>query len=299
MDLDLAQLRALDATVRGGTLEAAARALHVTPSAISQRLRALEVATGRILLVRTKPVRVTESGQAVLRLARQVDLLTADVARELGDGPSPVLVPTLPIAVNADSMATWVLPALAPLAGDICFDLHREDQEHTSALLRAGTVMAAVTADAEPVPGCTSTRLGGMRYRPMASSGFARHWFPAGPTPEALAQAPVVVFDRKDDLQHRYLLTQAGSDVAPPMHYVPASADYVAAITLGLGWGMVPDQQAPGGAAELVDLDPAAAVDVVLHWQQWRLRSATLDRVREAVLEAAGRELDQPGGARR
>jgi LysR family transcriptional regulator, chromosome initiation inhibitor len=295
VDLDLAQLRALDATVRGGTLEAAARALHVTPSAISQRLRALEVATGRILLVRTKPVQVTESGQVVLRLARQVDLLTADVARELGGDPSPEHVPTLPIAVNADSMATWVLSALTPLAGDVCFDLHREDQGHTSALLRAGTVMAAVTADAEPVPGCTSTRLGGMRYRPMATPGFARRWFPAGPTAEALARAPVVVFDRKDDLQHRYLHARAGSDVAPPVHYVPAAADYVAAVTLGLGWGMVPDQQARGATAELVDLDADGAVDVVLYWQQWRLRSPTLDRVREAVLAAAGRELDQPG----
>ncbi|MGY1636012.1 LysR family transcriptional regulator ArgP [Geodermatophilus sp. SYSU D00742] len=301
MELDLAQLRALDATVRGGTLEAAARALHVTPSAISQRLRALEVATGRILLVRTKPVRVTESGQAVLRLARQVDLLTADVARELGGDPSPGRVPTLPLAVNADSMATWVLPALTPLAADVCFDLYREDQEHTSALLRAGTVMAAVTADAEPVPGCTSTRLGGMRYRPMATPGFARRWFPAGPTPQALARAPVVVFDRKDDLQHRYLHGRtAGGDVAAPVHYVPASADYVAAVTLGLGWGMVPDLQARGVPAELlVELDPGGAVDVVLHWQQWRLRSATLDRVREAVLTAAGRELDQPDGSRR
>jgi LysR family transcriptional regulator, chromosome initiation inhibitor len=174
MDLDPAQLRALDATVREGTLEAAARALHVTPSAVSQRLRALEIATGRILLVRTKPVQVTESGQAVLRLARQIDLLTADTARELGGGGSPDRAPTLPIAVNADSLATWVLPALAPLAGDFCFDLYREDQEHTSALLRAGTVMAAVTADAAPVPGCTSTRLGGMCYRPMAAPAFAR-----------------------------------------------------------------------------------------------------------------------------
>ena len=294
MDLDLAQLRALDATVRGGTLEAAARALHVTPSAISQRLRALEVATGRILLVRTKPVQVTESGEAVLRLARQVDLLTADVARELGGDPAVERVPTLPIAVNADSMATWVLPALAPLAGDVCVDLYREDQAHTSALLRAGTVMAAVTADADPVPGCTSTLLGGMRYRPMCSPGFARRWFPTGPGPETLARAPVVVFDRTDDLQHRYLHARAGADVDPPVHYVPASTDYVAAITLGLGWGMVPELQRRGLTAELVDLDPAAAVDVVLYWQQWRLRSATLDRVREAVLAAAGRELDRP-----
>src|SRR3954467_15052872 len=299
MDLDLAQLRALDATVRGGTLEAAARALHVTPSAISQRLRALEVATGRVLLVRTRPVQVTESGRAVLRLARQVDLLSADVARELGSDPPPERVPTLPIAVNADSMATWVLAALAPLAGEVCFDLYREDQQHTSALLRAGTVMAAVSADAQPVPGCSAPRLGGMRYRPMAAPGFTRRWFPTGPTAEALAGAPVVVFDRHDDLQHRYLHTHAGADLAPPVHYVPAATDYLTAVTLGLGWGMLPDLQARGVTAELVALDPAAAIDVVLHWQQWRLRSTTLDRVRDAVLTAADRQLDQPADFRR
>ena len=293
MDLNLDQLRALDATVREGTLEAAARALHVTPSAISQRLRALEITTGRVLLVRTKPVQVTDSGRTVLRLARQVDLLTADVARELG-GPAPDGAPVLPIAVNADSMATWVLPALAPLSAEVCFDLHREDQQHTSALLRAGTVMAAVTSDAEPLPGCTSTRLGGMRYRPMATGDFAARWFPAGPTPGALARAPVVVFDRKDDLQHRYLHARAGRGVTPPAHYVPAAADFAAAVGLGLGWGMVPDHQA---GPDLVVLDPDGAVDVVLHWQQCRMRSATLDRVREAVVSAAARELDQPGAS--
>jgi LysR family transcriptional regulator, chromosome initiation inhibitor len=192
-------------------------------------------------------------------------------------------------------MATWVLPALAPLAGDVCVDLYREDQEHTSALLRAGTVMAAVTVEAEPVPGCSSTPLGGMRYRPMATPGFARRWFPDGPTPEALARAPVVVFDRKDDLQHGYLAARAGAGVDPPVHYVPASADFVRAVALGLGWAMVPDLQAREVPTQLVDLDPAAAVDVVLHWQQWKLRSATLDRVRDAVLAAAARDLDRPG----
>src|ERR671927_148297 len=108
MNLDLAQLRALDATVRAGTLEAAARALHVTPSAVSQRLRALEVATGRVLLVRTKPVRVTESGESVLPPARHRGRRPPDPVGELGGaGPGR---PSLPIAVNADSMDTWVLP---------------------------------------------------------------------------------------------------------------------------------------------------------------------------------------------
>jgi LysR family transcriptional regulator (chromosome initiation inhibitor) len=290
VDLDLAQLRALDATVSGGTLEAAARALHVTPSAVSQRLRALEVTTGRVLLVRSKPVQVTESGRSILRLARQIALLTADAARELG-GDEPRLA-ALPIAVNADSTATWVLPALAPLAGEFAFDLHRADQEHTSALLRAGTVMAAITTQAEPVPGCTATRLGGMRYRPVASPAFAARWLPDGPTPDALARAPVVVFDRDDDLQHDYLRARAG-DVDPPVHYVPASADFATAVALGWGWGMLPDQQLP---PDLLELDRDGAVDVVLHWQQWKLRSAALDRVRAAVLAAARTALDQPAG---
>jgi LysR family transcriptional regulator (chromosome initiation inhibitor) len=154
-----------------------------------------------------------------------------------------------------------------------------------------------VTADAEPVPGCTSTLLGGMRYRPMASPAFAERWFPVGPSADALARAPVVVFDRKDDLQHDYLHAHAGAEVAPPLHFVPSSADYVTAVTLGFGWGMVPDLQARTVRAELVDLDPAGALDIVLYWQQWRLRSAFLDRVREAVLAAARRELSPPFAA--
>ncbi|WP_036340388.1 LysR family transcriptional regulator ArgP [Modestobacter caceresii] len=288
VDLDLAQLRALGATVTTGTLDAAARALHVTPSAISQRIKALETATGRVLLVRSRPVQPTESGQALLRLARQIDLLTADATRELDSAAhGPV---ALPIAVNADSLATWVLPALAPLAGDLVLDLHRADQAHTSALLRTGTVMAAVTGDADPVPGCSSTRLGSMRYRPMAAPAFARRWLADGGTAESLARAPVVVFDRSDDLQHAHLRARGVDPTRPPMHFVPSSADFLTAVRLGMGWGMVPDLQDTDG--DLTVLDPDGAVDVVLHWQQWRLRSPSLDRVADAVLAAARRVLE-------
>jgi LysR family transcriptional regulator (chromosome initiation inhibitor) len=291
MDLDLGQLRALEATATAGTLDAAARALHVTPSAISQRLKALETATGRVLLVRSKPVQVTSSGQALLRLARQIDLLTADATRDLEIDEHPRRPVTLPIAVNADSLATWVLPAMASLAGEFCFDLHRADQAHTSALLRAGTVMAAVTADADPVPGCSSTRLGSMRYRPLATRTFAERWFPGGATTQAFTEAPVVVFDRSDDLQHAHLRSRGVDPAAVPMHHVPSSADYLSAVRLGMGWGMVPDLQDTDG--DLVELGADGAVDVVLYWQQWRLRSLSLDRVAAAVLDAAQRALDQ------
>jgi len=294
VNLDVDQLRALSAAVTHGSLEGAARALHVTPSAISQRLRALESAAGQVLLVRSRPVRPTPAGTAVVRLARQLDLLLADTATALGApaGDTPEPLPLLPVAVSADSLATWVLPALVPVSRLARLRLHREDENRTGRLLRDGTVVAAVTTEAHPVAGCRSTPLGALRYRPMAAPAPAARWFAGGVTAAALARAPVVVFDPSDDLQHAYL-RRHGDGLDPPSHHVPSSADFVAAIRLGMGWGMVPDPQSVPYERDgaLVDLDPGGAVDVVLHWQRWALRTPSLDALTAAVQDAAARHL--------
>ncbi len=286
MDVDLAQLRALRAAVDTGTLDAAARALHVTPSAVSQRLKALEQATGRVLLVRSRPVRVTEHGRALLRLAREVELLTADTARELADDGGPVV---LPVAVNADSLATWLLPVLGRLREEVLLDLHRADQDGTAALLRDGTVVAAVTAAATAVPGCSSTPLGIMRYRPVAVPEFAQRWFPDGPTAAALARAPVLHFDRADDLQRGWLRRRTRGRADPPAHSVPSTEGFVLAVLAGLGWGLLSDLQLaePALRSSVVLLDPRATVDVPLHWQRWKVRSPSLERLSEVVLAGA------------
>lgn len=309
MNLDPAHLQALRAAVDEGTFDAAARALSVTPSAVSQRIKALENSVGRVLVRRSKPIVPTESGRAVLRLARQIDALAADVTSELGaDDESPSRPVGMPLAVNADSLATWLLPALAPLAADIAFDFQREDEAHTTELLRDGAVMAAVTAVATPVQGCSSTLLGAMRYRPMASEEFALRWFgledsqasgggsraasgrgsrtTSGAAAARFADAPVVVFDRRDELQHRFLRELPGGEgFDPPRHTVPASAEFVEAVVSGYGWGMIPELQVP--AEGLVDLAPGRGIDVPLHWQQWQLRTRALDRVATAVIAGA------------
>ncbi len=297
MQWDLAQLDAFRVAVAEGTFEAAARQLHLTPSAVSQRIKALEIAAGQVLLVRSKPVRVTDAGAVVLRLARQTQLLGDDAGRELGTAGSEGALPVASIAVNADSLATWVLPVLAPLADDMVLDLHREDQEHTSGLLRDGRVMAAVTADAAPVPGCSVTRLGVMRYRVMASPAYVARWFASGVTPAALGIAPVVTFNRKDELQLRYLRRRSRRPLGPPTHFVPSSGEFLEAVLLGMGWGMVPEMQlaAHSDATDaLVDLDPDRPADVTLYWQQWRLLSPTLDRVTDAIVRGGRAQLVQP-----
>ncbi len=285
--IDLAQLQALSAAVDSGTFDAAARRLHVTPSAISQRIRALENAVGSILLTRSKPVRITDAGVAYLSLARKIEALTAD-AQAAAEEPL-----ALPLAVNGDSLSTWVLPALAPLADTIRFTFHREDQDHSTALLRDGTVMAAITTEASPVQGCTVRPLGTMRYRLLAAPAFAARWFPSGVDAAAIAHAPVVVFDAKDDLQHRYARERFGATLEQHPHFVPSSTDFVAAVTQGYGWATVPDLQSAPLLADgaLVELDRGHHLDVQLHWQQWALSTSALDRTAVAISEAASRAL--------
>ncbi len=292
MQIDLDQLQALTAAVAEGSFDAAARRLHVTPSAISQRIKALETNVGRVLLIRSRPVRPTASGQTLLRAARQIDAVTAEVAHELGEQGEDQL-PTIALAVNADSLGTWFLPALSAVDPPLAFDLRRADETRTAELLRDGSVIAAVTASADPVPGCVARPLGRMRYQPRASPAYFARWFPEGVTAEALSRAPVIVFDRTDQLQSRYLQRRSRRRLDPPRHYVPGSSSFTEAVRLGLGWGLVSDLQA-GSAPELIDLDPQGAIDVNLFWQQWRLRSAALERVAAAVSAHAKTALHPP-----
>ena len=293
MNLDPDQLEALAAAVSEGTFDAAARALHVTPSAVSQRIKALETSVGQVLLVRSKPVRATTSGETLLRAARQIQSVSADALRELGaqhagEGSGPSVVA---LAVNADSLDTWFLAALAELGGAV-FDLRREDESRTAELLRRGEVMAAVTTSRNPVPGCAVRRLGAMRYAPRAAAAFRAQWFPDGVTVAALSRAPVVLLDRDDTIQDRYLRRRARRPLHPPRHYIPESGPFLAAVRLGLGWGMIPDLQlARDTGAELADLDPTGGMDVDLYWQQWRVAGPTLERVARAVQATAAQFL--------
>lgn len=200
------------------------------------------------------------------------------------------------LAVNGDSLNTWVLPALAaiPVELGVRFEVHREDQATSTRLLRAGSVVAAITSEAEPVQGCNARRLGRMRYRPMCSPEFRERWFVEGPSVTALERAPMIVFDRDDQLQDRYLRKKTRRRLDPPRHYIPVSAEFAAAVGLGLGWGMLPAQQSAEleRSGRLVELDPGRHVDVILYWQQWKLRTAPLDAVATAIVAAAKGALD-------
>jgi LysR family transcriptional regulator, chromosome initiation inhibitor len=284
------QLAALVAIADHGTFDAAARHLHVTPSAISQRIRALESAAGQVLVRRGTPCRPTAAGETLLRLARQTALLYDEARDALGEGAGHRV--ELPLAVNADSLATWFRDVVGEVAGwdDGVLRLHVEDQAWSTGLLRSGDVLAAVTSDPDPVQGCAVERLGALRYRAAATPAFAERWQRG--RGHDWATMPVVVFNEKDALQHD-VLQAYGVPAAPVLHRVPTSADFHEAVRLGLGWGMIPEPQLLPDldAGRLVTLggrtSGRARVDVPLFWQRWRLDSPALARLSDAVRRAA------------
>lgn len=292
--MQLDQLRALAAVVDVGTFDEAAGRLGVTPSAVSQRIRALEASVGGVLVRRSQPCVPTELGEPIVRLARQVVALEADTLRELAVRTDPA---PLPIAVNADSLATWLVPVLEAAADwpDVALRLHVEDQEHTAALLRSGAVVAALTSDPQPVTGCSVEALGMMRYLPVAAPGLvARHRTPRGGID--WTRLPVLRFNAKDAMQAG-LLDRVAPGAQPPWAQVPDSTAFALAVRAGLGWGMLPEVQIGDAlnTGELVRLHRREHLDVTLHWQRWRVSSLPLDRL-TGTLRYAARYLRRAAG---
>ena len=293
MRFDHAQLRALAAVVREGSFERAALALHVTPSAISQRIKALEDRVGRLLVQRITPATATAEGQVLVRLAEQTALLEHDALTRIGIADEQLPRSSIPVAVNHDSMETWFPEATVLFAGSASatLDLHVEDQDHTAELLRRGQVLGAVTTLAEPVQGCQIHALGSIRYVATCTPAFHARHFAKGVNATALAQAPVLVFNRKDDLQARHARRLAGNDapLQPPVWWIPSTRAFVHANLAGLGWTMnpLPLVRRHLEAGRLVYLRQRVYEDIPLYWQHWKGDVLGMASLTRAVLTAS------------
>ena len=278
--LDYPAARAVAMVVQTGSFDGAARALGVTASAISQRVRALEERLGTVLIERASPCRATAAGAALCRHIELVGLAERDLMAQLPASAPETDRVSLSVAVNSDSLATWVLPALTDYARDagILLDIAVDDEDHTTDWLKSGRVVAALTSVGKPVQGCKSIALGSLRYHATASPAFMKRYFADGVSLEVLARAPALTFNQKDQLQQEWVQAVFGQRLAPPTHWLPSTQGFVTAAMQGLGWGMNPvhlvqDHLRSGQLLELIADTP---FDRPLFWQITRRAAAPL-----------------------
>lgn len=294
--IDYKLLEAFAMVVQEGGFEKAANLLHLTQSAVSQRVKLLEDRTGKILLTRSTPPEPTDAGELFVKHYMQVKLLEDGLSRGLSsaDGAGPV---RLSVGVNADSLANWFLPAIGSLFkdGQLLIDLHVDDQEQTHRFLKEGIVVGCISDRATAIQGCKVEYLGDMTYRLLARPDFAEQWFPEGLTLAAVRDAPAVIFNRKDMLHHKFLRqVLKGTVKLNAYHYVPAPEQYLQMISEGYAYGMVPDWQSKElmESGKLVDIYAVDDDAVKLYWHCWNLDSLPLQTFSEQLVREARKWLD-------
>nr|WP_315490237.1 HTH-type transcriptional regulator ArgP [uncultured Rhodoferax sp.] len=293
--LDGKQLEALAAVLEHGGFGPAAQALNLTLAAVSLRIKSLETSLGQRLLVRGKVVRATAAGQALLAHIKQVQLMEADLLSDTATRHGATAQwQRLSVAVNADSLSSWLLPGVAPALArhHLLLDVVIDDQEHTHESLKSGDVVACVSTHPTPMRGCVAEPLGVMRYRCVGAPALVRkcQTRSGAVSPHRLLATPAVIFNRKDGLQDLFLSQQFGLQLPQyPRHFVPAVDAFESALVSGLGWGMVHELHllARSGRLPLVEVLPGSSVDVPLYWHHWAREPLSAQRLTQAVKQAA------------
>lgn len=297
MDFDYDSLVALAAVVREGSFDGASRALNVTQSAVSQRIKQLEDRVGSVLIVRGRPCVPTETGLQLCQHVEQVTLLQHELRDKIATitGEAATEAATVRIGVNSDSLATW-FPNVVRRAADelnIRFEIISDDQDYTEQSLKSGDALAIVTTNEKPIQGCRRVSLGAMEYLAVASAEFAEKRLPKKPTLLSLSEAPVLLFDRKDTLPEQWMLQSFGERANTNGHMMPSYEGYMACCLNGSGWGMMPiDTVGPYLAnGQLIEIVPGKRVLISLHWQTSNQSSEILRLLSELVADVAGARL--------
>ena len=298
---DPVALECLAAVVEEGGFDRAAKRLAITQSAVSQRLRALESRVGTVLLVRTRPLRLTTAGQLLLKHTKMLRLLRTDLARDLQElAPSlkgAVQQERLSIAINADSIATWALPALNTLAQlGLLIEIVADDQDFTHERLREGQVLGCVTTLKAALRGCSVSPLGFMHYVAVAAPELARQQLGGKPLGRHNFDAlPYVAFNSKDDMPGEFIGKAFGlADVRLAKMFVPSPQGQLQALRAGWGVAVVPQLlvRADLAAGTLVDVCPGISLPIALYWHCWNLESGVLDALTVALKKSAAEQLE-------
>ncbi|WP_435103268.1 LysR family transcriptional regulator [Arhodomonas sp. AD133] len=161
--LELRHLRSLKAIRETGSLVAAAERLHLTQSALSHQIKALETQVGAELFFRrTRPLRLAPAGQMLLELADRILPEVETVEQRLGNlaaGEGG----RLHLAIECHSCYQWLLPTMERYREhwpEVEMDLSMGFSFHPLPALVRGDIDMVITSDPDP-------DLTGIHYAPL------------------------------------------------------------------------------------------------------------------------------------
>lgn len=154
MMIEIRHLKSLQALRETGSLVEASERLHVTQSALSHQLKDLEDKLNTQIFIRkTRPLRFTQSGLRLLRLADEVLPLLERATTELSQ-ISDGYAGRLNIAIECHTCFQWLMPTLnryRELWPDVEVDLSAGFHFEPLSALQRGDIDLVITADPQPI----------------------------------------------------------------------------------------------------------------------------------------------------
>jgi DNA-binding transcriptional LysR family regulator len=119
MSLSSLQLDAFVAVAKAQSFSAGAKALHITQSALSQRILNLEQELGSTLFIREPSgIRLTELGQKLLRYCQMKDSLEVELMAEIGESKNMALGGLIKIGGFSTVVRSILIPSLSPILSE-------------------------------------------------------------------------------------------------------------------------------------------------------------------------------------
>ncbi len=293
--LDYRGIEALYTVNELQSFEAAAQKLHITQSAVSQRIKGLETFYGKPALTRSLPYQPTELGRQLIAHFTRISLLEGDLEEQMGKSAKTARIT---IALNRDSLETWFLDLVkeTEIVRDISLELIADDQELTLDYLRNGLVSAALSTIEKEIQGGRADYLGKMEYVLVASPKFVKRHFSGGKPKEYLRKAPAIKFDQNDRLHERYLEKFFNLDGRElNYHVVPSVAGFRRFVLLGYGYALIPklDILSELKKGSLVQLFEDKVWEIPLYWHYWAIESSSYLKFNKEVIQWATAKLNE------
>lgn len=280
------------------SFEEAAKKLHITQSAVSQRIKGLETHYGEPVLIRTLPYRPTQLGEYLIAHFKRICVLEETLERQIS---SSSMKPRISIAINRDSLETWFLELIdqKSIFGSIVVEVIADDQELTIDYFKKGLVGACLSTFEKEVMGGQVAFLGHMEYLLVSSPAFAKQYFKKKTDiKQGLLHAPAIKFDKNDRLHERYLEKYFGIN-GGELNYqmIPSLRGFKKYALLGYGYGLIPridivDELKKKRLVLLTD----KAWKIPLYWHYWRIESDFYQKFQKDVIQYVRKKLDEKTG---
>ena len=151
--MDIRQLQTLVAVADTGSLAAAAEVVHLTPSAVSQQIQALEGELGVVLFDRKKrPLQLNAQGEEVLRAARSIVQTITETRVIISGGRTAGVLTLGSIRTVSTHLVPNAFAAMRSHYPDLTLDMSVGMSEALVSNVAAGRIDAALVAEHVGIP---------------------------------------------------------------------------------------------------------------------------------------------------